>query len=194
MPYELPMRKIGSVATGLGNIQGRDELASLIGQTANDWNYLEKCMEQLYSGLMGRMYWAGREPNATYLVAPNAHPVAYQIFDELESFRAKQNVFEALLKWALINCDSEFLKYKEQTEKPLKNAYKARNRVVHALWGICADYPDALIEVTTFGQSLVWRKSDFLEELKKIGEGYAAFSKATAKFQQFVAGVIPTPC
>lgn len=188
MPHPLQTGK--SINYGLGWSKQRPELSVIIGQIANDWNYFESVMESLYALLMGRMYIGIYLPSGTV----SAHPIAFQIFEELESFRAKQNLVEALIKWAFQQCPGDFAAYKAATEKPIKVAYFARNRAVHTLWGICDDYPDALISVPTFGRHLVWKKSDFQEESKKISKGLVAFSKATAKLLEFAQGNVATPC
>ncbi len=188
MPHKLPVGK--STSYGIGSISQRPALAQLVGQIANDWNYFERIMEELYARLMGRMYIATYLPKGTMV----SHPVAFQIFEELESFRAKQNLVEALIRWALIKCPEDFDAYRKQTEKPIKSACIARNNAVHTLWGLCDEYPDALISQPTFGDRLVWRENDFKEELKKVREGLTAFTQATAKLDEFIRGDIASPC
>jgi hypothetical protein len=188
MPHKLPVGK--ATHYGIGCIAQRPELAQLAGQVASDWSYFERILGEMYARLMGRMYIADRMPPGTQV----SHPIALQIFEEIESFRGKQNLLNALIKWAFIKCPDDFKAYEDATYKPIKVAYFARNKVVHGLWGICDDYPNALILHPIFGHRLVWKASDFGEELKKIRECLVAFGQATAKLEQFIRGDVASPC
>jgi hypothetical protein len=162
----------------------------MVGQIASDWNYFERVLAEMYARLMGRMYIADRLPPGTLV----SHPVALQIFEEIESFRGRQSLLNALIKWAFIRCPDDFKAYEDATAQPIKVAYFARNRVVHGLWGTCDGYPDALILHPIFGHRLVWKASDFAEEAKKIREALVGFGQATAKIEQFIRGDVASPC
>ena len=160
MTYELP-DGVG-VTYGPATMESRPELAIKIAQVAHQWNHFEQNLQGFYAYLMGRYLprVAGFEP-------PD-HPVAFQVFDTLDLFRPKKELFEALLEWALQPHPNVMEEYRLNLSRPISTAAKARHRVVHSLWGTCDQYLDRLILVPTFGMRIVWKKSDFDEELKKI--------------------------
>ncbi len=72
-----------SVSAGPGTLLKRPELAALIGSICSDWAYLESSLGMFYGHLMG-VYL---EPTPGY--EPPSHPVAYQIFDEIQTIYSR---------------------------------------------------------------------------------------------------------
>jgi hypothetical protein len=142
-----------SVKAGPGTLLKRPELAALIGGICSDWAYLESLLCDFYRNLMG-VYL---EPTPGY--EPPFHPVASQIFDEIQTIHSRVQLVRKLAEW-VIKDEKQRNDTLAVLEK-LKKAGKGRNTVVHAVWGICDSEPDALILLPTFGHKLIYKKQDF---------------------------------
>lgn len=160
-----PLSTGESVSAGPGIILKRPELAALIGTACSDWAYTEMSLGNFYGHLMG-----------VYLVSPPgfeppSHPVAHQIFDEIQTIHSRVQLVKKLVDWVIKDVSQ-----KEAAQKVLeriRKAGKGRNRVAHAVWGICDSQPEALILIPTFGTKLIFKKKDFEAILKQIREANA---------------------
>jgi hypothetical protein len=176
MTFPLPLNAM--TTSGDGIISQRPALAAKAMEVIALWAVFECNLMGFYAYMMGAYL-----PQIAGMAAP-INPVALQIFTEIENFRMKRELFEALLRWHLSRKGCWFLVYKGLVTTPIKNAAKSRHRMAHTVWGICPDYPDALIEQLVFGRSLVWRLQDFDVELAKVRKAVSALGKFEAKVRK----------
>ena len=163
-----------SVSLGPGTILKRPELAALIGSACSDWAYVEESLGMFYGHLMG-----------VYLAAPAgfeppSHPVARQIFDEVQTIHSRVQLVRKLADW-VIKDDQQRADVRIVLEK-LKKAGKGRNKVAHAVWGLCDSEPDALILLPAFGDKLIYKKEDFEVILEQIRTAKLELERVHNKF------------
>ena len=164
MPQPLPVGKSSSFGPNL--ILKRPELAAQAGNVCANWALVEDAMMLLYGLLMGmylpKLSAPGFEP------LPPTHPVAYQIFDALNALAPRLDLLIRLCKWKALPEETEHL---ERTLAPIvRKRFSERSIVAHGSWGICDDYPDALILQRTYDGNQIWRKDDFEQTSERIVE------------------------
>lgn len=158
MPQPLPAGK--SVHFGPNRILKRPEQAAHMGNVCANWSLIEGDMVSLYALLMG-----------TYLpsvagFSPPAHPVAYQVFDSLNALGPRLDLLNRLCRWRAQEAEADHL---QQVLSPfIRKRYAERSRVAHGQWGICEEYPDALMLMQTFGATQIWKQHDFEELSERI--------------------------
>jgi hypothetical protein len=172
--------KIGtSVTSGARQVLQRPSLASLLGAVAAEWTSLESRVMQLYALLMGDYL-----PEIPGLGTP-WHPVAFQVFDTLETQRLRLALLRKLAKW-VINEPVLLKELDEVVLESIKKAAKLRNTLIHGQWGIATEYPDALILLPTFGHQLAYHESDFNEGIDKIIEATKSVDFIHAKARKYL--------
>ncbi len=142
-----------SVTSGPGITLKRPDLAALIGCICSNWAFVESSLSHFYAHLMG--IYLDSPPG----YEPPSHPVAYQIFDEIQTIRSRVQLVKRLVDW-VIKDDKQKNDTLDVLEK-LRKAGKGRNKVAHGVWGICESEPEALILLPSFGHKLIYKKSDF---------------------------------
>jgi hypothetical protein len=113
---------------------------------------------------------------------PPSHPVAFQIFDELQSIHAKVSLVKKLAAWVIKN-EAQSKDVSSVLDK-LRKAGEGRNKVAHGVWGVCESEPDALILLPTFGHKMVYKKQDFELILEKIQKAKAELGRIHSEFYQ----------
>lgn len=164
-PLALAAGKSISIYAGPGTLLKRPELAALIGSICSDWAYLESSLRMFYAHLMG-VYL---DPTPGYELP--SHPVANQIFEEIQTINSRIQLVRKLAEW-VIKDEQQKNEVLDVLDK-LKKAGKGRNTVAHAVWGICDSEPDALILLPTFGHKLIYKKRDFetiIEQIKSANK------------------------
>lgn len=111
---------------------------------------------------------------------PPSHPVARQIFDEVQTIHSRVRLVKRLADW-VIKDDQQKEDVQTVLEK-LRNAGKGRNKIAHAVWGICDSEPDALIFQPTFGRMLIYKKEDFEVILEQIKTAKLELGRVHNKF------------
>jgi hypothetical protein len=160
MAYPLKVSK--SVRSGPGILLERPELAAQIGCICADWANVEFNLSIFYGHLMG--VYLPSSPG----FAPPSHPMANQIFEEVQTIHSRVQLVKKLAEWVI---KDESLKNDTLAVlEKLKKAGKERNKVAHAVWGICSDEPDALIMQPSFGHMMIYKKHDFESIFVKIRE------------------------
>ena len=165
-----------SVSLGPGTILKRPELAALIGSACSDWAYVEESLGMFYGHLMG--VYLESSPG----FEPPSHPVARQIFDEVQTIHSRVQLVKKLADW-VIKDDQQRADVQTVLEK-LRKAGKGRNKLAHAVWGICDSEPDALILLPTFGHKLIYKKEDFEVILEQIRTAKGELGRVHHKFYQ----------
>lgn len=171
MPFALPVGK--SVQFGPESLLDRPVLAARIAQVASAWSLLEEGLAQTYAYLLARQM---RGSTAT---GENGQDQAagLEIFAGPETFGAKLELFRALLRELVQERAPPLPGLLDEVVLPkVAAARNARNRVLHGVWGSCADYPDALVLRPLSGQSQVWRERDFGNEIDLAAEAMDALS------------------
>lgn len=99
-----PVKPRSDGSTSLGSagpnvILQRPELAAQIGNVAVNWHQIEHTLASLYSLLMGD--YLEREPNLdpAWRSSPPSHPVAFQIFEEVQTLHTRLSFVSALCEW-----------------------------------------------------------------------------------------------
>ncbi len=159
-----------SVQYGPRVVLERPTLAALLGGIACEWAVLESKLMYLYAYLMG-VYLPRVEG-----FEPPIHPVALQVFDTLETTRHRTELLRKLGDWVLK--DDGLKKDLDDTVlAAIRQAAKLRNNAVHSVWGVAKEYPDALINVPTFGHKLAYVEADFQEAIDRIIEAHKALGQ-----------------
>jgi hypothetical protein len=146
--------KVGiSFTSGPGVLLERPELAALVGSICADWTSVENGLASFYGHLMG--VYLPSDPE----YEPAFHPIALQVFDEVQTIHSRVQLVKKLAEWVIKDDDlkKDTLSVLDKT----KNAGKGRNTVAHAVWGICKEEPEALIMTPNFGHNLIYKKHDF---------------------------------
>ena len=141
----------------------RPALASLLGVVSSEWSRLDSEIMFLYAYLMGR--YLPQIPGFT----PPLHPVAFQVFDTLETQRLRLELLSKLAKW-IVKDEKLLAELETVVITEIKKASKLRNTLVHANWGVAEEYPNGLILMPTFGRHLVYEEADFNEAIDRILE------------------------
>ncbi|UUZ63014.1 hypothetical protein LP417_25075 [Polaromonas sp. P1-6] len=178
-----PLRVGESVAFGSGMLLKRPELAALIGCACADWAYVETLISMFYGHLMG--VYLPKHPG----FEPPTHPVALQIFDELQSIHAKVNLVKKLAAW-VIKDEAQGNDASSVLER-LRKAGDGRNKVAHGVWGVCDSEPDALILLPTFGDRMIYKKQDFELILVNIQKAMTELGRIHNDFYQQRRGIAP---
>ena len=140
MPFALPADK--SVNFGPETILERPALAARVGQIANAWTIFEHGFARTYAFMLARQAGNSARP-ATGLLNSNA--AGLQIFDTLDSFRSKQELFVLLLKSLVEDREPDVAAFYAKVAAPrIVLARMARDKVVRGAWGVCSDYPDGI--------------------------------------------------
>lgn len=178
-----PLKGDSGVCYGPRILLERPDLAALIGCICSDWANVEDLLGTLYGNLMG--VYLPTTPGAE----PALHPVARQIFSEINTIHSRVNLVKKLAAWVIRDEDkkTEMLKVLDE----IKNAGKGRNKVAHGIWGICESESDALIYTPDFGHKMIYKKSDFEEILSKIHEAQAKLRRVLYQFYKDRRSKIP---
>ena len=180
MPFQLPADK--SVNFGPETLLERATLAARIGQIANAWNIFEHHFAHTYAFLAAKQEGGVPRP-ATAIF--NSRP-ALQVFETLDSFRSKHDLFVLSLRATVDGKAPTIIEFYESSVAPrIEIARQARNKVVRAVWGNCHDYPDGIVFKPLLGQSEVYLEGDLKDELVKIVEASDAFEALRSKLFAF---------
>jgi hypothetical protein len=151
---------------GPDTILKRPELAVQIGNVIANWSYVEGTLMHFYALLLGD--YLDSSPNMPGFVAPPSHPVAFQIFDEVNTLQTRLNLLTAICSWRLL--EHEFKLFRDELAPEIRRRAQERNAIVHGEWSVSGDYPDGLILSQIYGHSQLWKKADFEEVSKRIIE------------------------
>ena len=139
----------------------RPQLALQIAIAINSWNRFESDAAFLYGDMMTHRYG----PPAPNGGTRGAHPVALQVFETLDAFRPKLDLLRGLLEYTRPDLLDH---WNTITRKKIESAQRFRNKLAHSIWGHCADFPEELLRVPTFGHPELWCAEDFAIEIRKI--------------------------
>jgi hypothetical protein len=183
VPFALPDDK--SVNFGPETILERPALAARVGQIANAWNIFELGFARTYAFMVAKQAGTSARPGTGLL---NSNPAGLQIFDTLDSFRSRQDLFVLLLKAILADREPDVAAFYGQVVAPrIAVARLARDKIVRGAWGVCSDYPDGIVRAPLMGQSEVYLESDLKDELATIIEAATVFEQLRSKlFDVFV--------
>ena len=169
--------KVGiSVRSGPGILLERPDLAAHIGSICADWAAVEDSLAGFYAHLMGKYL------PSTPGFEPPTHPVAFQVFDEVQTIHSRVQLVKKLAEWAIKDIDlkSDVLNALDK----VKNSGKGRNKVAHAVWGICEEEPGALIMRPHFGHQMIYKISDFEDIAKQINVSKQEMGRVHHEFYQ----------
>lgn len=152
----------------------RQALLYLLGVVANTWSGVEFGMTCLYATLMGKYLPHNQKKG------PPQHPIAFQIFDSLESTHKRLQLIDRLVD-TLVTRKTLIKEYKKKLLPLVKNAAEKRNTLLHSYWGANDHYPDGLIRVTAEQPMLLYKASDFHEAINVIKSADDAVTKFEAK-------------
>lgn len=158
-----------AIHSGPNVILHRPALAAQIGNIISNWTLVETDLLNLYSLMMGD-YLTTPEGDPGQI--PPSHPVAFQIFEQIQSFNARLDLVESLCKWR--GTQDEISQFSQSLRKQIKKAHNSRNSVAHDGWGVCDAYPDALIMSRIYGHPLIYKMRDFEEISLAICDAHAA--------------------
>ncbi|MCP1726560.1 hypothetical protein J2T60_000525 [Natronospira proteinivora] len=169
-----PLKVGKSVRSGPGILLERPDLAAQIGSICADWASLEDGLASFYAHLMG-----------IYLPSipgfePPTHPVAFQIFDEVQTIHSRVQLVKKLAEWAIK--DEDLKKRAVDILDKVKKSGKGRNKIAHAVWGICDEESDALILLPNFGSQMIYKLNDFKEIAEQIYVSKAELGKVHHEF------------
>src|SRR5262249_48611259 len=137
----------------------RPRMASLLGVVVSAWSTLEEQMAMLYGHLLGLRLPIPVPPG----YKPPNDPLGRQIFDVLETLRHRLELLEAIAKWTFDRHPALLKRLQGEVFPAIRNAAKLRNAIVHGVWQIADEYPDALI----LDHRLVYEESDFNEAVDR---------------------------
>lgn len=171
-----PLKVGNSIKSGPNVLLERADLAAQIGSICADWATVENRLAGFYSHLMG-----------VYLPSipgfePPTHPVAFQVFDEVQTIHSRIQLVKELAKCTVKEEDlkNDILSVLDK----VKNSGKGRNTLAHAVWGICENEPDALILMPHFGHKMIYKIHDFQDIANKINEARAEIERVHHQFYQ----------
>lgn len=167
MPQPLPRDK--SVSSGPNIVLERPELAAQIGSICANWNLIERDMLALYAQLMG----IGLPKLPGFF--PPTHPVAYQIFDALNSLHARMDLLARLCKSYSLPDESKY--FEDKLRPRMRKRFGERSVIAHGNWGICKDYPDALVLMPIFGEMQIYKLHDLEQVSERILKLHSDFGK-----------------
>lgn len=176
MPNPLPVGK--SVTSGPNIVLQRPQLAAAIGNVCANWTLIDNDIMRLYALLMGTYITL---PQTMPNEAPPTHPVAYQVFDTLNTLNQRLGLLSRLGKWNATPEESEKL---EKLLDRIRKKGRERNKIAHGLWGICKDYPDDLILVPVFGDKQIYTQTDLDGVSQRIIELHSDFGKFTVQIYE----------
>jgi hypothetical protein len=157
--HAIPKDKV--ITSEVDTLLKRPELAAQIGNIAANWATVEQTIMFLYALLLGTDLPHGSGGN------PTAHPVAFQIFSALYALDRRIDLLERLLKDR--GKPEEAQDFERRLKPLLRKRFNERSLVVHSVWGICDDYPDALVlHHVPFINRMLYRVRDFEEISQRI--------------------------
>jgi len=150
------------VTSGHDIVLQRPALAAQALNVCANWALIEHNLTVLYSLLMGKYVEAPRG------FEPPIHPVARQIFDTLNNLGARLDLLLRLARWCAPPEMAE--KIERDIIPKLWKRFTERSEIAHGVWGVCNDYPDALILVREFDGNLVYKEHDFKQASQRMVE------------------------
>lgn len=158
MAHPLP---VGSTVNGgVRVLDRRPAFAQLIATIANGWSLLDHEIAAAYALLMNQ------GPHVEGF-SPGLDPVALQVFDTIDTQQKRIELLTKLAGWRVK--DEHLLKdLTDRIVPAIRRAAKLRNTVMHSVWGVCEDYPDAIIQLPAFGHQMIYEIRDFEDAVGRI--------------------------
>lgn len=150
------------VGYGPDTVLERPELAMQIANVSANWVLIESDIAWLYALLLGMDLPKDKGD------LPRSHPIAFQIFEALNSVQARLDLLGRLCKTRAAKTESEY--FETTLKGEISKCFTLRSVVAHGLWGTDSKYPDALILVGGSSGSFVYKKHDFETISKRILE------------------------
>lgn len=166
-----------SIKSGPRHVLQRPALAALLGNMVAEWGLMENRLIHFYAYLMGR-YLPRPDPG---FAAP-IHPVALQVFEEVDTVHKRLVLIERLFKWVVK--DQALAGELADVIRTVREASGRRNDYVHGHWGIADEYPDALILSPVFGRTMAYKEADFNEVIDLIVSARSTLGVFEAKTRQ----------
>jgi hypothetical protein len=173
----------------------RPALAAEIGNIAANWSSVEDVLMNFYALLMGT--YAPRPlvpPPGGGEWTPTFHPMGYQIFDALFTLNARLDLLKRLIEWKATQ--EEATHFRKILQPRIRNVAKARNLVVHGVWGKGVhvdaatgrqtELPDVLILRPIYGESIAYNLAD----LQSISSRITGLRLEIDEFQRPIYGRI----
>jgi hypothetical protein len=139
-----------------GALNQYPELASLIAEISNQWNFIEQEMTMLFC----------------YGLSPSEPAISSAVLGCTSNLATKIQMIRTSLSLGVSDeCGSAFWK---QFEQKIRKAAKPRNIIVHGLWTTHEDHPKGLIRTggysDPYGDTQLYEKKDFLIILLSLVE------------------------
>ena len=96
------------------------------------------------------------------------HRAGIKILDSITSLYGRLDLVKNLLEWYAPK--SEFEHFRDVLYDKVGKRFTERSIIAHGRWGICPDYPDALILSRYFKPQQIWKKRDFEATSRRIIE------------------------
>lgn len=160
MPQPLPNGR--TVVTGANYILRRPELAAQAAAVCANFSLIEGQLVSIYALVLG-MTLPFDPPAAG---APMVHRAGIQILDAINSLNGRLDLVRRLLESYVPK--NEFEHFRDNLCPAIRKRFEERSIVAHGDWGICDDYPDALILSRPFQPQQIWKKRDFESTSQRI--------------------------
>lgn len=155
VPQPLPDGKNINCTTGPNYMLQRPALAALAGNICANFALVEGRLVGLYALLLGlTLEYKPPAPGA-----PMIHAVAFQIFDALNSVRARLDLLQRALDAYGAPDEARF--FRETLSKEVMRCFGQRSIVAHGEWCTHPEYPDALILNRLQDVQQIWKAQDF---------------------------------
>lgn len=175
---------------GRNTLRGFPDIAVEIAVITSTYAHLEGRLLSLYAVAMGLYFPMPAEDDDGEQYAPPDHPIAYQVFEALQTLKPRLDLIQALLKTNADPAEYEF--FRDALSPRVRKVAKRRNKVVHASWakGLAHNGPNDLRPVTdaviyrppSGGPMLAYKLQDFQE----ITEAIARAASEVLLFQHRV--------
>jgi hypothetical protein len=155
MPQPLPRGKNLNCFTGPDYMLQRPALAAMAGNVCANFALVEGRLVGLYALLLGMTL----EFKPVAPGAPMIHAVAFQIFDALNSVKARLDLLQgAFDSYGTIE---EAKHFRDKLSPEVMKCFNQRSIIAHGEWCVHPDYPDALILNRLQDVQQIWNRKDF---------------------------------
>ena len=177
MPQPLTEFQDQGTSWNWNSLDARPECALGAARVASAWAFLEFLLIEVFFNATGDIELTdGEEP------AFNGQRLASSTLSALESLTAKLDVIASGIDYYVPSTSAAF----EQLRGGIRKCGRERNRIVHAVWGTNANFPNDIIRVQIFeDQNIKYTPQDFADTVQRINDQRVKIEEFDVACRQF---------
>jgi hypothetical protein len=164
------------ITTGPNILEQRPDILLRVATIVTNWSLIEDELTTIYGLVMGDYITLPKNILDSGLAwSPPNHPIAFQIFEKIQSLYAKLDLIDGILEWRAKQ--HQLAAFRDIHRKSIQKSYAKRNQIAHGIWGVCEDYPLDAVLLPKFGRQMRYSLRDFNETNETIISTHRDFGK-----------------